>query len=101
MRFRLAALFAMLVAVTVLAAPAFADHGAHGGGFHGGVHVFVGPHVYHPYYYPGFRGFVGVAPYGYWYGPPPVVSYYWYCPDPPGYYPSVEQCFAPWQPVPG
>jgi len=32
------------------------------------------------------------------YGPP---SYYWYyCEDPAGYYPYVQQCNGPWQPVP-
>lgn len=32
------------------------------------------------------------------YGPP---SYYWYhCEDPAGYYPDVQQCNGPWEPVP-
>jgi len=32
------------------------------------------------------------------YGTPP---YYWYyCEDPPGYYPYVQQCNGPWEPVP-
>ncbi len=46
--------------------------------------LYVGPSYYYDYY--------GT------YGPP---SYYWYyCEDPPGYYPYVPRCFVPWQTVP-
>ena len=46
--------------------------------------LYVGPSYYYDYYNS--------------YGPP---SYYWYyCEDPPGYYPYVPRCFVPWQPVP-
>jgi hypothetical protein len=31
----------------------------------------------------------------------PVAPYYWYyCQNPVGYYPYVQQCAGPWQPVP-
>ncbi|MGE5270080.1 MAG: hypothetical protein ACM3JG_10470, partial [Thiohalocapsa sp.] len=34
----------------------------------------------------------------------PVAPYpgevWYYCPNPPGYYPYVPACYAPWQPVP-
>jgi hypothetical protein len=31
----------------------------------------------------------------------PTAPYFWYyCQSPPGYYPYVEQCATPWQPVP-
>jgi hypothetical protein len=42
------------------------------------------------YYYPN-GGYYGSGPYaGYWY----------YCADPPGYYPYVTQCNTAWQTVP-
>lgn len=55
------------------------------------------------YYYP-----VPVYPYPDPYVPPTVVIQqpaqvqpnYWYCQNPPGYYPYVAACYAPWQPVP-
>ena len=30
----------------------------------------------------------------------PAPLYYWYCANPPGYYPTVVQCFTAWQAVP-
>jgi len=32
--------------------------------------------------------------------PYPAPQYYWYCANPPGYYPAVAQCFTAWQAVP-
>ena len=32
--------------------------------------------------------------------PYPAPLYYWYCANPPGYYPTVVQCFTAWQAVP-
>ena len=34
--------------------------------------------------------------------PPPVLSarYWYYCDDPPGYYPDVQACYDPWQMIP-
>jgi hypothetical protein len=86
-------------------------HGFHGGGFHGydGFHghghvgVFIGvPFFWGPPYYP-------YPPPVYMQQPPPVYiekappvyvekePYYWYyCPDPSGYYPHVQSCRKPW-----
>jgi hypothetical protein len=32
--------------------------------------------------------------------PPPPPQYWYYCPNPQGYYPYVPQCPSPWQKVP-
>lgn len=46
--------------------------------------TYVGPDYYYDYYN--------------YYSQP---SYYWYyCEDPPGYYPDVQQCNGEWEPVP-
>jgi hypothetical protein len=46
--------------------------------------LYIGPDYYYDYYDQ--------------FGAP---SYYWYyCEDPPGYYPNVQQCNGPWEPVP-
>jgi hypothetical protein len=71
----------VLLAVLLFASvgPSHAWGGTHGfGGHHGfrGHHRFFGPQV-----------FVGIAPY--WY----------YCDNPPGYYPYVPQCPSGWRPV--
>lgn len=89
-----------------------------------GVHHYWGGHRYYPHY--GARVFIGPGPfydpfwypYGWPYYAPPVVtvpatpptyieqvpapaaSGYWYwCNDPQGYYPTVQQCPGGWQPV--
>ncbi|MGQ0742205.1 MAG: hypothetical protein ACT4OG_07935 [Alphaproteobacteria bacterium] len=37
----------------------------------------------------------------YYYDEPYYDDYYWYwCDDPPGYYPYVRECYGPWIPVP-
>ncbi|GFE62848.1 hypothetical protein [Geobacter sp. AOG2] len=86
-------------------------HGGYGGG-HGGVGVYIGPgwwgpgwagypYPYYPYYY-----------YPYYPSPPVVVqppeiyvdpapqeetpSYWYFCPDPQGYYPYVKKCPKGW-----
>ena len=96
--------------------------GFHGGGWHGGfagVHNgaanWRGGHWYHGWHngrYGGWWGApaVGVTLYGYPYGWGywPDYGYYgdygsqywYYCSDPPGYYPYVTQCNVQWQPVP-
>jgi hypothetical protein len=38
-------------------------------------------------------------PYAGYYGQPPYAQY-WYCENPPGFYPSVTQCNTGWQMVP-
>lgn len=104
-------------------------HGGRGfGGFHGGFHhgfhrfggsriaIGVGPFWgpswgWGPYGYP--YGYPYSYPYGYPYGsspivvapstalsvaPPPPASWY-YCENPTGYYPYVQQCPGGWRPV--
>jgi hypothetical protein len=97
-------------------------YGWHGGGWHGGhggVGVWLGPgwgpgwwgsyYPYYPYY-----------PYSPYYAEPPVVierepdtyiqqipqtpqaeepSYWYFCPNPKGYYPYVKKCPKGWQKV--
>jgi hypothetical protein len=99
------------------AVPGYAQRGRHGGhGFHsgprGGGHG--SPHGGHGFVRP--RVVVPVWPYWnpYWdlYVPPPRIvappprvyveptPYTWYyCANPPGYYPFVQQCPGGWQPV--
>ena len=96
----------------------------HGGGFHPGFREFHGFHDGHfrefhdgRFHHHGFhRGFVVVPAFGGWWwgggwGWPyyyyPSGGYYgygayaWYwCSDPPGYYPYVTQCNTAWQTVP-
>jgi len=90
--------------------------GFHGSGFHGGIGGFHGG-GFHRH---GFRGRVGVViapaiggtwlgaglswPYYsypdqsyYGYGP---YSEYWYCANPEGFYPYIQQCNTGWQTVP-
>jgi hypothetical protein len=95
--------------------------GYYGGGGHGHVGVFIGapffwgPDFYYPYAYP----YPYPYPYPYYYYPddyvsssPPVYveqgdeeasplqpGYWYYCANPPGYYPQVQQCPGGWQPV--
>jgi hypothetical protein len=86
-------------------------HGFHGPRVFIGPRVFVGPRFfvgprYYPYYaYP--------YPYYYDYAPPVVVApppseyvqrapetgYWYYCQDPPGYYPTVAACPGGWTQV--
>ncbi len=97
-----------VVALSMMGATAaHAYHGGHGG--HVGVGVWVGP-GWGPWgpYYPSY-------PYYPYYAAPPVVvapqqpdtyvqpeqqkeepSYWYYCPDPKGYYPYVKKCPKGW-----
>jgi hypothetical protein len=103
------------------AGPGHAWGGGHGfhHGFHGGFHRFGGPRI-------GIG--IGIGPFGapYWgaypyypyppvvVAPPPVVvqpsqqlsiqpspaqSYWYYCDNPQGYYPYVQQCSSGWRAV--
>ena len=70
------------------------DHRVHGvHGAHGGAGSVW-------FYYPG-----PIYPYPYPYMPPPlyeaplVPGYWYYCDDPPGYYPYVAECRMPWHTV--
>ena len=106
----------------------FHGHGFHGGEFHGGfagrhhggfrgfhAQRFHGGEFHHHHF--GFRRGIVIGPafgglwagaglgwpYSYpyegYYGQGPYAQY-WYCEDPPGYYPSVVQCNTGWQLVP-
>jgi hypothetical protein len=95
----------------------FHDHDGHGyGGWRGGFGIYLGPgwdpwwwgpYAYPaPYYYPSYPSYQ-------YYTPPVViqqapvysqqvpeqqqeVAYWYYCQDPPGYYPYVRQCPRGW-----
>jgi hypothetical protein len=71
------------------------------GGFHEGFHRGFG-HFHHPHFHSGIffevpplwvvpAPYIGVTP-----APPPV---WYYCSNPPGYYPTVPSCTVPWTPV--
>jgi len=69
----------------------------HHHGFHGGVvlapafgGLWWGGALGWPYYSYPYESYYGQGPY----------TQYWYCEDPPGFYPSVTQCNTGWQMVP-
>lgn len=76
----------------------------HGGAWHHGWHNgrfgwwWVVPGWADWYYYntPIYPGPDPYLPPGVGAGPTP---YWYYCQNPPGYYPYVPQCYGPWQPV--
>ncbi len=93
------------------------------GGWHGDIHSFQGHDLdrwHGGHWYHGWRsGRIGwwwivgggwylydapVWPYPEPYYPddvaPATADNWYYCPDPPGYYPYVPSCPVPWQPVP-
>ena len=105
-------ILALTVVLLALALPASADrggrigHGGHGGRV--GIGLYVGPgwwpYPAYPYYYPY---------YPYYYQQPPVIvqeppeiyvqpapteqgEYWYFCPDPKGYYPDVKKCPKGW-----
>jgi hypothetical protein len=102
------------------AALAYGGHGhGHGHGGHHGGHASLGlyfgvplatpyyypPAYYYPprYYYPAPVVVTPAAPTYYLQQdtpPPPAAGYWYYCRDPQGYYPQVQQCPTPWQQVP-
>lgn len=112
------ALAALAAAAVLLSSPAEArGYGYHGGyGWHGGWGVSVGV-------YPGW-GYYGPYGYGYpyypYYADPPMTviqqapvvqaapapqaqaapTVYYYCDNPGGYYPYVQNCSQPWRTVP-
>jgi hypothetical protein len=92
---------------------------AYGHFAHARVGVFIGP-GFGPWYYPwpGYYGAYGpYGPYPYYYGAPayapgptqyieqgaisapPQQAAWYYCADPQGYYPYVQQCRTSWQRV--
>ena|ERR1700690_4332711 len=91
---------------------------AYGGYAHARVGVFIGP-GFGPWYspWPYYYGAYGPYPYSYGYGAPayapagptqyieqgaasaPPQAAWYYCADPQGYYPYVQQCRTSWQHV--
>jgi hypothetical protein len=98
------------------------DHGGghgwgHGGHFAGGIGAWHGGgwrHGWHDgrfgwwWIVPGWADWyyynAPVYPYPDPYLPPGMATgptpYWYHCPNPQGYYPYVQQCYGPWQPVP-
>jgi len=88
-------------------------HGGFHGGFHDGFHGWHGGHWGH-FHHPHFHGGIIVEAPPLWIAPepsyvapapsigltpePPAIWYY--CTDPPGYYPTVPACRVPWTPYP-
>jgi hypothetical protein len=84
-------------------------HGGFHGGFHDGFHGWHGGHGGH-FHHPHFHGGIIVEVPPLWIAPepsyvapapsigltpePPAIWYY--CTDPPGYYPTVPTCRVPW-----
>jgi hypothetical protein len=84
-------------------------HGGFHGGFHDGFHGWHGGHWGH-FHHPHFHGGIIVEVPPLWIAPepsyvapapsigltpePPAIWYY--CTDPPGYYPTVPTCRVPW-----
>src|SRR5262245_9047657 len=56
---------------------------------HGGIFFDVSPLWLTP------APYIGVTPAP----PPPPAPVWYYCADPPGYYPAVAECMTPWIPV--
>lgn len=103
---------AIAAGAALLSSPAEARW--HGGGWHSGVYVGVGG-FYDPWWPGYYPGYWGPAYYPYYADPPvtviqqapiaqaPVVQappVYYYCDNPGGYYPYVQQCSLPWRQVP-
>lgn len=67
-------------------------------------YYYPGPYYYPPYYYPSGVGPYPTEPPEYvqreeYYGPAESSASWYYCTDPQGYYPYVEQCNVGWIPV--
>lgn len=114
-------LLGLAIVVLTNSVPAFANrggyygHGGHGH-FHGGGHVNVGVVVGPGWWGPGWWGpypYYPYAPYYPYYQQPVVVSespeiyvqpapkareavYWYFCPEPKGYYPDVKKCPQGW-----
>jgi hypothetical protein len=59
------------------------------------------PNYYYPEWWGGGWGWPDYYyPDGGYYRYEPYAGYWYFCPDPPGYYPYVTQCNTAWQTVP-
>lgn len=110
-------ILALLIVLSTGMQPAYAVRGGHHG--HGGGQVgfgvFLGPGWWGPYPYP--FPYYPSYPYAPYYSPPAVIiqqppeisvqpapqaeapSYWYYCKDPQGYYPTVTRCPKGWMRV--
>ncbi len=99
-----------LLAATLGCGAAWADHGGHGHVSFGiNLGIPVGPWYYPPYY--AYPPVVAVPVYSEPSAPPVYIekgaqaaapaatSYWYYCPNPSGYYPYVNQCPSGWMTV--
>jgi hypothetical protein len=117
------AVAALIVLLVIWASPSLAGRGGSPGGGWGSGHSGGGWHGGHRgghFHHGGGGVFIGTGPW--WWGPPyypppywfdqpvffgepieyiqPSPPYWYYCEDPPGYYPYVPQCTTPWRPIP-
>lgn len=116
--------FSVLVLLSLSILPVFADRRGHGGHHYGSRFVFsssvwIGPGWdgwgpwWGPHYYPYYPYYPNYYYYPYYTEPPVVIQqqpptyveptpqpeeqYYWYyCPNPQGYYPYVKKCPSGW-----
>jgi hypothetical protein len=99
----------VLTAGALAGSPAWADHGHRHGGVSLGINlgIPVGPWYYPPYYYP-YPPLIAVQPSPTVYiekgveaavAPAPSSNYWYYCPNPQGYYPYVRECQSGWMTV--
>jgi hypothetical protein len=110
-KFTIILMVLVVAMLTANAVPAYADRGGHWGGH---VGFYVGPgwwgpgwwgygYPYYPYYpyYPSPPAIVQ-QPEVYVQQPTPQAetqSYWYFCPDPQGYYPDVKKCPKGWMKV--
>jgi hypothetical protein len=120
----------IVMLAALLVANAGTGHAWRGGGFHGGFHhgfhhgfphaharfffgVGIGPFWPYAYGYPSAYAYPYAYPYGYpsayppvivpsapQISPPPPPPSWYYCDNPKGYYPYVQQCPGGWRQVP-
>jgi len=70
-------------------------------GYLGWWWVVAGSWFFYPQPIYPYPAYVGPGYYYDYYNYYPTPSYYWYyCEDPPGYFPDVQACNGPWEPVP-
>ena len=93
----------------VLALLAFSPVASEAGGrvfFGFNIPLWIGPGYWGPggwgpapYYYPGPPVVVQQPPAYEQAAPPQAPTYWYYCPNPQGYYPYIQQCPNGWMPV--
>jgi len=113
---------AIAAGAALVSSPAAAQHhGGYHGGYHGhgwhhggwgwGFGVGLGVGLYDPWWPGHYAGYWDYPYYPYYADPPVTViqqaptvqaapQSYYYCDNPAGYYPYVQQCSIPWRQVP-